>query len=60
MSFASWSDESVLRFHEDLQVGNILRHVEDFQFPVLEGESLLFNRIKIITKALQQVHAIKF
>lgn len=59
VSFASWSEESVLRFHEDLQVGNIMRHVEEFQFPVLE-ESLLFDRIKVITKALHQVHAIKF
>lgn len=30
ISFASWSDEAVLHFHEDLQVGNIMRHVEDF------------------------------
>lgn len=60
ISFASWSDESVLHFHEDLQVGNVMRHVEDFQFPVFEGESTLFNRIKIITKAMQRVHAIKF
>ena len=57
---ASTADESVLHFHEDLQVGNVMRHVEDFQFPVFEGESTLFNRIKIITKAMQRVHAIKF
>ena len=60
VSFASWSDESVLHFHEDLQVGNVMRHVEDFQFPVLEGEGILFDRIKVITKAMQRVHAIKF
>lgn len=59
LSFASWSDESVLHFHEDLQVGNVMRHVEDFQFPKLREDQLL-NRIKIITKALHQVHAIKF
>lgn len=60
VSFASWSDESVLHFHEDLQVGNVMRHVEDFQFPVLEGEDLLFDRIKVITKALHAVHALKY
>ena len=60
VSFASWSDESVLHFHEDLQVGNVMRHVEEFQFPVLEGEGLLMQRIKVITKAMQRVHAIKF
>ena len=60
ISFASWSEESVLHFHEDLQIGNVMRHVEDFQFPVLENESGLFDRIKIITKAMHQVHAIKF
>jgi len=59
VSFASWSEPSVLHFHEDLQIGNVMRHVEEFQFPVLE-EANLFNRIKIITKALHQVHAIKF
>ena len=37
-----------------------MRHVEDFQFPVLEGEGLLLDRIKVITKAMQRVHAIKF
>lgn len=36
-----------------------MRHVEDFQFPVLD-ENNLFNKIKIITKSLHQVHAIKF
>jgi hypothetical protein len=29
-----------------------MRHVEEFQFPVLENESGLFDRIKIITKAM--------
>ena len=60
MSFASWSEESVLHFHEDLEVGNIMRHVEEFQFPVLEGEDLLMDRIKVITKSMQQIHTLKF
>jgi hypothetical protein len=29
-----------------------MRHVEDFQFPILENEADLFDRIKIITKAM--------
>ena len=60
VSFASWSEESVLHFHEDLEVGNIMRHVEEFQFPVLEGEDLLMDRIKVITKSMQQIHTLKF
>lgn len=60
ISFASWTEESVLHFYEDLQVGNVMRHVEEFQFPVLENEVGLFDRIKIITKAMHQVHTIKF
>ena len=58
--FAPWSDESVLHVHEELQVGNVMRSVEDLQFRVLEGEGILFDRIKVITKAMQRVHAIKF
>lgn len=49
-----------MRFYEDLQVGNVMRHVEDFQFPVLENEIGLFDRIKVITKAMYQVQTIKF
>lgn len=65
ISFASWTksgfyiDEGV-----DIDVSNSVRHMEDFQFPVINDRTnsvdLMNNKIKVIKKSLSNVSTIKF
>lgn len=61
LAFASWSNASkFIDPGDDLMVSNIIRQLEDFQFPVFAGSSTLINKIKIIKKSLTTVNTIKF
>lgn len=59
LSFASWTDSSVLTGMEDADVGNTTRVLQEFQYPVYPDQSMLSDHIKIIKKSMVNVNAIK-
>lgn len=63
LSMASWSDRMILTdegYPLDMDVSNISRRLESFQFPVLNNSDELYNRIKVVKKQLANVNTIKF
>lgn len=59
LSFASWSDTNILQDLEDLEIGNVLRQLEDFQFPTFYGADTLMDKIKIIKKSMAVINTPK-
>ena len=59
LSFASWS-ASMIDYGEDMQVGNVSRQLEDFQFPALYDSESIASKIKIIKKQLTNINTIKY
>ena len=62
LSFATWSpiltdDEN--REGVDLTVGNSIRALEPFQFPMFIGKQLLSKRIKLIKKSMTAINTLK-
>ena len=59
LSFASWS-ANMIDYGEDMQVSNVSRQLEDFQFPVLYDSESISSKIKIIKKQLTNINTIKY
>lgn len=61
LSFATWSPVLSELDAEgvDLEVGNNVRHLEDFQFPRFSGAASLKQRIQVIKKSLTAINTIK-
>jgi hypothetical protein len=51
LSFISYSN-GFIDYGEDVSIGNSIRHVEDFQFPVFDSNAIngIVDKIKIIKK----------
>lgn len=59
LSFATWTDSSVLVGMEDADVGNTTRVMQNFQYPVYIDQNALEDHIKIIRKSLSNINALK-
>jgi hypothetical protein len=61
LSFISYSN-GFIDFGEDVNIGNITRQIEDFQFPVFNEQTInnLSSKIKIIKKQMSNISSIKF
>ena len=60
---ASWSDRMIITndgYPIDLDVSNISRKLEPFQFPVLNSPDTLADRIKVVKRQLANINTIKF
>jgi hypothetical protein len=63
LSMASWSNAMIITedgYPIDMDVSNISRKLEPFQFPSLNNEDELDSRIKVIKKQLANINTIKF
>lgn len=58
LSFATWSS-SYIDTGDDLDVGNIVRTLEDFQFPYLYSTDIS-RRIKVIKKSLNNSNRVQY
>ena len=61
LSFISYSN-GFIDFGEDVNIGNVTRQIEDFQFPVFNDQTVknLSSKIKIIKKQMSNISSIKF
>ena len=61
LSFISYSN-GFIDYGEDVSIGNSIRHVEDFQFPVFDSNAIngIVDKIKIIKKQMTNINSIKF
>jgi hypothetical protein len=61
LSFISYSN-GFIDFGEDINIGNVTRQIEDFQFPVFNDRTInnLNSKIKIIKKQMSNISSIKF
>lgn len=61
ISLISWTD-GILDYGEDVQIGNVTRHIQNFQFPSFNGKltDSMYPRIKVIKKQLNSIGNIKY
>ena len=62
ISLMSWTN-GFIDYGEDVQIGNVTRHLQNFQVPVFNGtisSKLSGNKIKLIKKQLTNISNIKF
>lgn len=60
ISFASWSNTELIDIGDDLQLNNVTRTLEPFQFPKLAPNVDLKKKIKVIKKSMNTTNPVKF
>ena len=63
IAFASWSSTDLVDVGDDLQINNVTRTLEKFQFPKLAPHLVnggLEQKIKIIKRSMNTTNPVKF